>query len=64
MRLSVLLVDRHPVVREGLRAWLAGSDFDVVADVATSGEALEAGHASFLFPSTSKSFARAPSSRT
>jgi DNA-binding NarL/FixJ family response regulator len=39
---SVLLVDRHPVVREGLRAWLAGPDFDVVGDVATSGEALEA----------------------
>ena len=42
MRLSVLLVDRQPVVREGLRAWLAGPDFDVVADVATAEEALEA----------------------
>jgi DNA-binding NarL/FixJ family response regulator len=42
VRLSVLLVDRHPVVREGLRAWLTGPDFDVVGDVATSGEALEA----------------------
>ena len=42
VRLSVLLVDRHPVVREGLRAWLAGPDFDVVGDVATSVEALEA----------------------
>jgi two-component system, NarL family, response regulator DevR len=42
MRLSVLLVDRHSVVREGLRAWLAGPDFDVVGDVATSDEALEA----------------------
>lgn len=42
MRLSVLLVDRHPVVREGLRAWLSGPDFDVVGDVATYREALEA----------------------
>jgi len=42
VRLSVLLVDRHPVVREGLRAWLAGSDFDVVGDVGTYCEALEA----------------------
>jgi two-component system response regulator DevR len=42
VRLSVLLVDRYPVVREGLRAWLSGSDFEVVGDVATSQEALEA----------------------
>ncbi len=48
MSLSVLLVDRHPVVRDGLRAWLARPDFDVVADVATAGEALDA--ASLLRP--------------
>jgi DNA-binding NarL/FixJ family response regulator len=41
MTLSVLLVDRHPVVREGLRAWLAGPDFEVVGDVGTAGEAIE-----------------------
>jgi DNA-binding NarL/FixJ family response regulator len=40
--LSVLLVDRHPVVREGLRSWLAGPGFDVVGDVATAGEAIDA----------------------
>jgi DNA-binding NarL/FixJ family response regulator len=39
--LSVLLVDRHPVVRDGLRAWLDGPDFDVVGDVATAGDAIE-----------------------
>jgi DNA-binding NarL/FixJ family response regulator len=41
MTLSVLIVDRHPVVRNGLRAWLGGPDFDVVGDVATAGDAIE-----------------------
>jgi DNA-binding NarL/FixJ family response regulator len=41
MRRSVLLVDRHPVVREGLRSWLASSDFQVVADVGTAAEAID-----------------------
>jgi len=42
MTLSILLVDRHPVVREGLRSWLAASDFDVVDDVGTAAEAIDA----------------------
>jgi two-component system, NarL family, response regulator DevR len=42
MTLSVLLVDRHPVVRAGLRSWLAASDFDVVGEVSTAADALEA----------------------
>lgn len=42
MTLSVLLVDRHPVVREGLRSWLAASDFHVVADVGTTADAIDA----------------------
>lgn len=42
MTLSVLLVDRHPVVRDGLRLWLADPEFDVIGDVGTAGEALEA----------------------
>jgi len=40
--LTVLLADRHPVVRDGLRVWLAGGSFDVVAEVATAEEAVEA----------------------
>ena len=42
MPLTVLIADRHPVVRDGLRSWLAGGDFSVVAVVATAGEAVEA----------------------
>jgi len=42
VKLSVLLADRHPVVRAGLRSWLAPSDFDVVGEVSTAAEALEA----------------------
>jgi DNA-binding NarL/FixJ family response regulator len=42
MTQSVLLVDRYPAVREGLRAWLAGTEFEVVGDVATADEAIEA----------------------
>lgn len=42
MPLTVLVADRHPVVRDGLRSWLAGGDFSVVAEVATAGEAVEA----------------------
>jgi DNA-binding NarL/FixJ family response regulator len=42
MTLSVLLVDRYPAVREGLRAWLADTEFEVVGDVAKADEALEA----------------------
>ncbi|HEY2938252.1 MAG TPA: response regulator transcription factor [Gaiellaceae bacterium] len=42
MTLSVLLVDQYPAVREGLRAWLADTEFEVVADVATADEAIEA----------------------
>ena len=42
MPLTVLIADRHPVVRDGLRSWLAGGDFSVVAVVATAGVAVEA----------------------
>ena len=42
MPLTVLIADRHPVVSDGLRSWLAGGDFSVVAEVATAGEAVEA----------------------
>lgn len=42
MPLTVLLADRHPVVLDGLRSWLAGGDFAVVAEVATADEAVEA----------------------
>jgi two-component system, NarL family, response regulator DevR len=42
MTLSVLLVDRHPVVRDGLRSWLSRPDFQVVGEAATAAEALEA----------------------
>jgi DNA-binding NarL/FixJ family response regulator len=33
MALTVLLAERQPVVREGLRAWLESPDFDVIAEV-------------------------------
>jgi DNA-binding NarL/FixJ family response regulator len=39
---SVLLVDRHPVVREGLRSWLAGSGCEVVGEAASAAEGIEA----------------------
>jgi len=42
MTRSVLLVDQYPAVREGVRAWLAETEFDVVGDVATADEAIEA----------------------
>ena len=42
MALTVLVADRHPVVRDGLRSWLAGGDFVVVAEVASAEEAVEA----------------------
>lgn len=32
--LTVLVVDPHPVVREGLRSWLEAPDFEVVAEAA------------------------------
>ena len=42
MGLSILLVDPHPVVRQGLRAWLAQPGLDVVGEAATADEAVEA----------------------
>lgn len=42
MTRSVLLVDQYPAVRAGLRAWLAETEFDVVGEAATAGEAIEA----------------------
>ncbi len=38
--LTVLLCDRQPVVREGLRSWLRADEFDVVAEVDDATEAV------------------------
>jgi DNA-binding NarL/FixJ family response regulator len=38
--LTVLLSDRQPVVREGLRSWLRADDFDVVAEVGDAAQAV------------------------
>lgn len=38
--IRVLLVDDHPVVREGLRGMLTDTGIDVVADVGTGGEGI------------------------
>lgn len=40
--IRVLLVDDHPVVREGLRSMLGGDDIAVVAEAATGAEAVRA----------------------
>jgi DNA-binding NarL/FixJ family response regulator len=42
MTRSVLLVDEYPAVRAGLRAWLAGTEFRVVGEAASPGEAIDA----------------------
>jgi two-component system, NarL family, response regulator DevR len=39
-RLTALIADRQPVVREGLRSWLRADQFDVVAEVADAAEAV------------------------
>lgn len=39
--MRVLLVDDHPVVREGVRSMLAGEEVEVVAEAATGAEAVE-----------------------
>jgi DNA-binding NarL/FixJ family response regulator len=39
--LRVLVVDDHPMVREGLRSMLGADGIDVVGEAATGGEALE-----------------------
>jgi len=39
-RLTALVADRQPVVREGLRSWLRADDFEVVAEVASAAEAV------------------------
>lgn len=39
-RLTALVADRHPVVREGLRSWLGAGGFDVVAEVSQATEAV------------------------
>ena len=39
-RLTALVADRQPVVREGLRSWLRADDFDVVAEVDDAAEAV------------------------
>lgn len=39
-RLSVVVADRQPVVREGLRSWLRTDEFDVVAEVGDPAEAV------------------------
>jgi DNA-binding NarL/FixJ family response regulator len=42
MTLSVLIADKHPVVREGLRSWLAEPDFEVVAEESSASGAVDA----------------------
>jgi two-component system, NarL family, response regulator DevR len=42
MTRSVLLVDEYPAVRAGVRAWLADTEFRVVGEAATAGEAIDA----------------------
>ena len=44
-RIRVVLADDHPVVRDGLRALLQGDDFDVVSEVGSGREAVDAVHA-------------------
>jgi DNA-binding NarL/FixJ family response regulator len=39
-RLTALVADRQPVVREGLRSWLRADDFEVVAEVDDAAEAV------------------------
>jgi DNA-binding NarL/FixJ family response regulator len=39
-RLTALVADRQPVVREGLRSWLRADDFEVVAEVESAAEAV------------------------
>jgi two-component system response regulator DevR len=39
-RLTALVADRQPVVREGLRSWLRADDFEVVAEVDRAAEAI------------------------
>jgi DNA-binding NarL/FixJ family response regulator len=38
--ITVLVVDDHPIVRDGVNAALAGSDLHVIAEAATAGEAV------------------------
>ena len=39
-RLTALVADRQPVVREGLRSWLAADGFEVVAEVGDAAQAV------------------------
>lgn len=39
-RLTTLVADRQPVVREGLRSWLHADDFEIVAEVGDAAEAV------------------------
>jgi DNA-binding NarL/FixJ family response regulator len=39
-RLTALVADRQPVVREGLRSWLRAGDFEIVAEVDDAAEAV------------------------
>ena len=41
--LRLLIVDDHPVVREGLRSMLAGTAIDVVGEAGTAAEAIRLG---------------------
>src|SRR4030095_5126276 len=43
MSLRLLIVDDHPVVREGLRSMLAGTAIDLVGEAGTAAEAIRLG---------------------
>jgi len=44
MAASILLVDDHPLTRDGLAALLAGHGFDVVGEAADGREAIDLAH--------------------
>ena len=41
MKINLLVVDDHPVVRQGVAAMLKGSDITIVAEAATGNQAIE-----------------------
>lgn len=41
MKINVLVADDHPIIREGVKSMLEGSDINVVAEAATGNQAIE-----------------------